>query len=363
MKKLLSILLVVLMAFAAIACQTVPAPATAAEPAAEAATEPAADAATEPAAEAATEAHAPVSMSLCTADVGSMNYGYGATLCELVTEKSDWLTLTAQASAGMGENVRLTGNQEADFGITSTTGTYEGLTGTGAYDGEMPYTDLRAVCVLNNGYNLMLAREGINTWQDLVGCKVGLGAAGSNTAAYATAILKAYGIYDQVECVNLSYDDCVQLMVDGEMDAYQGGTAPFASTVNLAAQMDIHPLPIDPDMFDKINEYARSFRYDVPATAYGHYEWLTEGVTTIGYSSYLVVNKNVPDDVVYEFLRIVLDPDNQQYLKEQLGTWQFDQIVERIEKCNELASSGLKLHSGALKYFEDNGVAVPDEIK
>lgn len=363
MKKLLSILLVGLMVLSAVACTSNNQTASQAPAAAPvAANEPAAPA-QEPAAEPASEPHAPVSMSLCTADVGSMNYGYGATLCELVTEKSDWLTLTAQASAGMGENVRLTGTQEADFGITSTTGTYEGLTGTGAYDGETPYTDLRAVCVLNNGYNLMLAREGINSWEDLVGCKVGLGAAGSNTAAYATAVLKAYGIYDQVKCVNLSYDDCVQLMVDGEMDAYQGGTAPFASTVNLAAQMDIHPLPIDPDMFDKINEYARSFRYDVPATAYGHYEWLTEGVTTIGYSSYLVVNKNVPDDVVYEFLRIVLDPDNQAFLKEQLGTWQFDQIVERTEKCDELASSGLKLHDGALKYFADNGITVPDEIK
>lgn len=309
------------------------------------------------------ESHEPVSVSLATADVGSLNYGYGAIFCDLITEKSDWLTFTAQASAGMGENIRLVGNGEADFGMTSTTGTYEGLTGTGAYDGETPYENLRAVCVLFNGYNLMLARDGIDSWEDLVGCTVGLGAAGSNTATYATAVLQGYGIYDQVDCVNLSYDDCVQLMVDGEMDAYMGGTAPFASTVNLAAQMDIHALPIREDLFDEIAKYAKSFRYDVPATAYGNYDWLTEDVTTIGFSTYLVVDESVPDDVVYEILRVMMDENNQDYLKEQVPSWEISEAAARIEDSSAIAASGLKLHSGAVKFWEDYGLTIPDDIK
>lgn len=305
----------------------------------------------------------PISLSLSTGGVGSGNFVSGAIYAQRVSDMSDWVRLTTQASGGAMENVRLVGNRDSDLGVLTTGGVHLGLNSLGDFEGEPPYEDIRLVLVYQTGYNVMVARPGIDSWWDLVGKRVGLGPAGSNVSMYSTAVLRAYGIYDQVDTIQLSFEDMVQKMVDGELDAHMAGNAPFPSTLNLASQMEIKLVSVDPDMFDKISEFAKCFKFEVPPGAFGFYDWHKESIYTTGFSAFLAVHKDVPADAVYEILRVTMEEETLKYLDEHIPNWHFRDAPNQVINYYPTAMVGLRLHEGAIRFWEDYGLTVPDALR
>jgi TRAP-type uncharacterized transport system substrate-binding protein len=72
---------------------------------------------------------------------------------------------------------------------------------------------------------------------------------------------------------------------------------------------------------------------------------------------YWVALPRVPDAVVYDMLRVTQAPKNKEVLGKVLNYWlsagpQFDSLVKM----------GVSLHPGAVKYWKEQGVKLPQGI-
>ena len=301
-----------------------------------------------------------VSLTVAGADVGSVIYVNAAGMAEWVSRESSFVKLSAQTTQGLIENVRLVGRGDVDIGFLSTGSAYEGMNGSGAFKGEPPYTDILCLGVAYDGQMYVVAKEDINSIDELVGKAFNIGPPGSNLALYGTAILRGHGIYDKVRVSHQPVNDGVDMFVRNDVQAVMGGPYPFPSILSLSAQAKCKILGVDPNSFPAMNEVAKCYPVTVPKTAY---TFMTEDIVTAGFANYIVAHKRVSNEVVYEILSKIMSPEGIDYLKKSTTTWQLEDNPKKISSGDSIRAANLKMHPGAVKYWEDHGVKVPNDIK
>jgi len=85
-------------------------------------------------------------------------------------------------------------------------------------------------------------------------------------------------------------------------------------------------------------------------------------VLTIGYLGYIIANKNVSEDAVYELLKVNLTPAGIEYLKTNHAVWRIWETPQFITRDGAFVNEGLKLHPGAVRYWKEQGAALPPAI-
>ena len=300
------------------------------------------------------------SFTIAGADVGSVIYLNAAGMAELVNNESSSVRLSAQTTQGFVENVRLVGRGEVDFGFISTGVAYQGMTGTGSFQGEPPYSDILCIAVAYDGQMYIVAQEEFNSIEELAGRSINFGPPGSNLALYGNAILRGYGLYDSMRVSTLGINDGVQLFVERRVDAIMGGPVPYPAVLSVAAQARPRILSVSMDKFPAINEFARSYPVTIPSSTY---DFMTTDAVTTGFANYIVAHRSIPDDIVFEVLSRMVTPDGIEYLKRGTPTWQLENSGTAIAQGDAVRVAGLKMHPGAVKFWEEQGFKVPDDIK
>lgn len=298
-------------------------------------------------------------LGIAGAGPASLAYTLAAGVAENTNTKTTLLRITAETSAGFVENVRLVGRGETQLAFTGGTQIYEALRGLGPYKGEPPYKDLRGVAVAYGTNNSWNAREGINSIPELAGKTVSIGPPGSAIAQLGVLILDAYGVKDKVKILRLSYEESSTAFVDGRIDAFMGGPAPYPAVMQAGAQKKINILPVDTEHIKKIRQSLPVVPDTVPA---GVYDWHKKDVMTVGYLSYIVAHKSVSAEAVYELLRVNLSPAGITYLKRNHRLWNMWNAKTYIEEKGAFASEGMKLHPGAVRYWKEQGIKIPSAI-
>ena len=292
--------------------------------------------------------------------VGSTVYLLAAGMSELVNRESESVRLTAQTTQGFTENVRLVGRNEVQFGFTSTGGTFEGLTGTGSFQGEPAYSELRCIAVAYDGAIMVIVQDDITSIEQLAGRAFNLGPAGSNISLYGNAIFRAYGIHDSMRLSNLDLNDGVDRFVEGSIAGFMGGPPPYPAVLTAAAQRRLRILSIPEQRFTAINEFAKCFPGVVPRTAY---DFMTEDIIGTGYATYILAHSSVSDDVVYEILSIMMTPEGLAYLESGTTAWDMENSGPALADGEALRVVGLKMHPGATRFWESRGYRIPNDIR
>lgn len=298
-------------------------------------------------------------LGIAGAGPASLAYTLAAGVAENTNTKSKLVRITAETSAGFVENVRLVGRGETQLAFTGGTQIYEGLRGLGPYKGEPPYKDIRGVAVAYGTNNSWNAKEGINSIPELAGKTVSIGPPGSAIAQLGMLILDAYGLKGKVKVLRLSYEESSTAFVDGRIDAFMGGPAPYPAVMQAGAQKKINILPVDTEHIKKIRQSLPVVPDTVPA---GVYDWHKKDVMTVGYLSYIVAHKGVSEEAVYELLRANLSPAGVTYLKRNHRLWNMWNAKTYIEEKGAFASEGMKLHPGAVRYWKEQGIKIPSAI-
>ena len=300
-----------------------------------------------------------VELGFAGAGPASLAYTLVGGFAENTNTKTNLVRITPETSAGMVENVRLVGRGETELGLFSSLQAYQGLRGIGSFKGEAPYKDIRGIAVAYTGNVSWNVKEGINTFADLAGKRVSIGPPGSLIGYLGGLILKVYGVEDKVEKLRLSYAESSRAFVDGEIDAFMGGPAPYPAVLQAGARKKIKTMPVDMAHIKKITEFAPTFPDTIPA---GVYDWVKEDLLACGYFSYIGAHKSVPDDAVYEILRVNLSPKGIQYLKKNHRLWRMWDNKIYIEEKGAFVLEGFKLHPGAVKYWNEKGIKIPASI-
>lgn len=297
--------------------------------------------------------------TIAGAGPGSLAYNMAAALAENVNRADAGMRATAESSSGFVENARLVGRGETDFGITSGVQVFEALTSAGPYEGEPGYSDLRGVAITHGSSASIVAVEGIEEMADLEGKRLSLGPPGSLLGYTGELMLKVYGLEGKVETVRMSVSESSRALVDGTIDAFVAGPAPYPAVLEASAQRDLNVVPVDVEHIKMIQETAPVVVSTMPA---GVYDWLEEDVTIVGFLAYVVANKNVPDETVTALLEANLSETGVAYLKNNHSAWSIWDTPAYITDSNAFAAEGMKMHPGAAAYWSANGVELPEAI-
>ena len=291
---------------------------------------------------------------------GLWRIGVGAAVQMINEQMKDKYFFTAAASGGGVENVRRMIGGEFDTTWAHTNIMQEATTGTGMFDGQKPYKDMRvmvfmgdqAVCVV------ALAKSGIKNFSDLAGKKVNVGAPGGIGPSIAKSMFKALGIEDKVKLSFLNPEGAAQGVKDGHIDAALAPGSPFTPSFTELARSTpirlVEPTKAEEDKIEKGMPYMY-VKIIAPNTAPG--ENADKPRNAFFWGQYWVAKASMPDQAVYDALKITMDPKNKEMLTKVMSLW-----GEAGPVFAPVAKMGLKLHPGAIKYWQEKGVKLPPEM-
>lgn len=281
-----------------------------------------------------------------------------------------WLTLNwaAQAFRNAGieiavsrygtvglDTIRRVAKGEADVAVTLAVGATQAIKSSGAYKGEtLPIRGLAlALHPGHHFYNVIRADLGITSFAELARQKPKLelcvASDGYIAGQIAAAYLRHYGIdlYRDVEAwgghLHTSFPETTRLFIAGRANALmRENTA--KGPVGVAAQVcDLTCLPLDPEVADSL---AREFGTPAVTIPPGTLRGQKEPVLTITDPGYpIIVNKDLPDDVVYRLAKALNESSARH--------WASEDIFYSIRHAPETFAP---LHPGAEKYYREMGV-------
>ncbi len=193
----------------------------------------------------------------------------------------------------------------------------------------------------------------ITSVADLAGKSVSIGAPGSGTYFNAMDVLNAAGLTEEdVQAQYLSFADSTEAMKDGKIDAaFIVAGAPTAAITELCTTNSAYLVPIDGAIGDKVMADCPFYTaYTVPA---GTYPGQDADVTTVTVKATLIVSASADEEAVYNLTKAIFDNVDAITVENGKGA----------ELSVENATSGMTVpfHSGAAKYFAEQGVTVPTE--
>ncbi|MGI5211908.1 TAXI family TRAP transporter solute-binding subunit [Plantactinospora sp. CA-290183] len=276
----------------------------------------------------------PTRLRIATGSATAVYYAFGQSLATILNRELSDVTASVVVTAASEENVSLVSGGQAELGFTQAD-----ILPARLPDG----AGLRAVArVYDDLLHLVtLATSPIRRLEDLRGRRVAIGAPGSGTAVTAGRLLAVAGVADQLaETARLGVDDSVAALRTGEIDAFFfSGGLPVKAVADFAAETPAHFV----DLGEWVEPLRRSYREvyvgrDIPTSAYG-----TEPVTTVAVPNYLVVDAALPEQLVYELTRLLM-----QRREELAGA---HPAAARLNTQSAITTTPLALHPGAARYY------------
>jgi len=301
---------------------------------------------------------------LTTATTGGAYYPIGvamATITKSQLEPETGISLSAISSAGSQENIKLLRDNQAQFAML------QGAFGAWAWAGEgpvsRPQTNLRSVSALwqNVEHFVLLSRlvdnGDIADLGTLQGERFVLGARNSGAEQTGRYILEAIGV-DYGETLALAwmgYGGAANAIQDGNivgMNVPAG--VPTSAITQAFAQMGdrITLLDFTEQQLAAINaRYDLWDWYELPP---GTYPNQAHTVRTVASPNVLATNADIPEEVVYHVTRTIWE--NLPILQDIHGATR--------EMSLPLAVRGLgaPLHPGAIRYYREVGLEIPDNL-
>ncbi|MDK2791802.1 MAG: uncharacterized protein PWQ25_665 [Deferribacteres bacterium] len=301
---------------------------------------------------------------IATATTGGTYYPVGVAIGTLLSIKlasSDKITATAINSAGSGENIQMLTNKEADLAILQALFGLNAYNGTGPYEGK-PVKSFRSITMLwKNVEHFPVLAKYVKTGTiiDLKDFpkKFSIGKRGSGTEGSGRAILSAVGIDpDSLDLEYLGYNPSVQAMMDNRIGgANIPAGVPVSAITQLYAQMGadkVKVLDFTDEQLKQIRaKYPIWLRYVIPA---GTYPGQKEDIKTIAQPNFLAVREDLPEDVVYKITKTIYE--NLPFLNNIHKATTAMNIKEALDGLP------VPLHPGAVKYYKEVGVEIPQEL-
>ena len=255
--------------------------------------------------------------------------------------------LQVSVEPGGGASNIIAGNDQRVFAMAMASSSYDGYLGNPPYTKKM--NNIRQIAVLFPQYHVIMTtlQTGITTMAGLKGKKVNVQQRGYASELINQMILNECKLtYKDIAPQFLGENDAIDALKDGHIDANMAsGISPYPPLVDLMTMRGAKLLIMSNDVIQSVaNRNKGLLPSKIPA---GTYTDIKEDVPTINTPVTLIVNKDVPDDFVYEITKALANthPDRQQ-------TFNFLKQM----KIDEMAMDvGIPFHPGAIKYYKERG--------
>lgn len=305
---------------------------------------------------AATPAVAQQQLSIATGGTGGVYYPMGGGLAEIINNRIEGYSATAEVTGASVENMGLVATGDADLAIGLADTVAQAHTGTGRFEGQQ-LSMIHGVASLyaNMVQIVTLDGSGITSLADLKGKRVSIGAPGSGTEVNAAQILEANGItYDDIDEQRLNFNETADALANGDIDAgFWSVGAPTSSILNLATTQSIRMI----ELSDAEIEAARAANPIFARTklAGGIYQGVDSDVAVLGVPNVLVASSETDADLIYSITKAMF---------ENIADLQaVHPAANQTTVDFTLSATPIPLHPGAIRYYEEIGAAVPDNLR
>lgn len=351
MKKVIALMLAVLMLASMTACGSKPAETTAPAETTKAADQQQTDAPTE------AQPAAPTFSGAYLMGTGSATgnyYAFGSALTAVVNQVTG-ANITVNATGGSTENARLLGSAENEFALIQTDVYNYAQNGIELFDGQA-ITNFQAITTCYPEMVQIVVRKdsGISSVADMAGKNVCVGAVGSGYEVAARQILGVYGMsYDDINETFADQATAKNGIQDGTFDAmFLCSGFPNSNVTELSLTGKIEVLTIDEEhMATLLKEYPFYESFTTPSDDYN----LGHEVTSVAVKSMLVCLDTFTEDEIYALTKAIYE--NLADIQAINGKASY--------MSTEGALSGIpcNLHPGALKYYKEIGLTIPDYLQ
>ena len=302
----------------------------------------------------ASTASAETFVRIVSGPAGGSWYPLGAKMAEIFGKHVSGISTSNGPGGGVG-NVLDVNKGEAELGWTYGHTAFDGYTGAApTFKAANPNVRHLATFYPAGFQTAVLADSKIMTYADLKDKNISPGKAKWSGYAAFKMVAGKYGFsVDDVKksggtVHHVGYSDSVALMKDGHIDAFTGLTSvPQASFLDLEFNPGIRLLPLDEAILGGILKSNPGYiRIDIDG---GDYKSIKKPVPTLGAVTIMVVNKDVPDDVVYNITKALWD--NHADLAGVKKVW------NSVKLENALWGAATPVHPGAMKYYSEKGVS------
>lgn len=312
----------------------------------------------------ATPSFAQSNVVIGTGGTGGTYYPVGVGMARLVSEVVPSLQMDAVSSGGSTENIQLLARGEIDLGITN------GVVATLAFNGEDVFEgdareSLRSVFNLwgNTEHHVALT-DAITTGtvDDIASLpgKYNIGARQSGARTAANLMLRALG--HDPEAIDMefigSYSEAASALQDRRISAANMGAGiPVAAVTELFATLgpeQVTILSFTDEQIARIDAAHPGLYYPVEIPA-GTYPGQTEAIPTAEYANLVVTDASADEEMIYNFVKAIFENIERVHA--------IHPAAEVVNIDAALAGLPVPLHPGAIRYFEEVGVTVPDRLR
>ncbi len=283
---------------------------------------------------------------------GGSWYPLGAKIMQTMNEDIKGIT-TSNTSGGGISNVLAVNSGDAEIGFSYGHTAANGFNGAGKF--KKPQKNVRHFATLYGSTFQVAVRADskIKSFEDMKGANISPGKAKWTGTAFAESILGSYGItFADIKknggtVHHVSYTESVALMKDGHIDVFMAATnMPQASLLELENSPGIRFVGLPQAKLDQLIKENPGY---IPGLMpKGVYKSVKEDIPTLGIVVNMVVNKDLPDELVHKMCKSFWA--NYDKFVEVKSVWK----NVKLEKA--LNGAAIPVHPGAAKCYDELGV-------
>ncbi|WP_299231548.1 TAXI family TRAP transporter solute-binding subunit [uncultured Halomonas sp.] len=295
----------------------------------------------------------PENFTVGTASQGGTYFVYGSGWANLIADELG-LSGGGEVTGGPNQNLALVHTGDIALGLTTMGPAAEALAGESPL---APGVPLDNVCALFPMYETpfsitTLADSDIESIADIPdGASIGFGPAASTSDTYFPAILEELGV--EFDRRNGGWNDLGGQLQDGLIDviAFAAGI-PIPAVSQLEVQTDINIVEFTEEEQAKVLEAFPVSPFMIPASTY---QTLEADARAVSMWNFTIAGCDLPEDFVYEITKLSLENnDKMMDIHRSAAT----SIPENFQY-----NTVLPFHPGAVRWYEENGYEIPDDLK
>ncbi|MBS9405065.1 TAXI family TRAP transporter solute-binding subunit [Halomonas sp. TRM85114] len=295
----------------------------------------------------------PDNFTVGTASQGGTYFVYGSGWANLISDELD-ISGGGEVTGGPTQNLALVHGGDVAFGLTTMGPASDAVSGESPL---APGMEMDNVCALFPMYETpfsitALADSGIESISDIPdGASIGFGPAASTSDTYFPAILEELGV--DFDRRNGGWSDLGGQLQDGLIDviAFAAGI-PIPAVSQLEVQTDVNIIEFTEEEQAKVLESFPVSEFMIPASTY---ETLEEDARAVSMWNFAIAGCNLPEDFVYEVTKLTMENNDRMMDVHRTAE---TSIPENI-KFNTV----LPFHPGAVRWYEENGYEIDDDLK
>jgi TRAP transporter TAXI family solute receptor len=295
----------------------------------------------------------PNSMTIGTASQGGTYFVYGNGFASYIAETLG-VAATGEVTGGPVQNVTLVETGDHLMGLVTMGPAYDAWNGKSELAPGLEHRSIRALFPMYQTpfQVITLKSSGITSVSDLTGKRVSVGPAGGTPGTYWPQFMEALGV--QATVSNAGASDAAGQLQDGLIDAFAFAAGmPISAFAELAASQDVVMFGFNEQELAKVLEaYPAMAPLTIPAGTYANHDY---DQPTVALWNFAIAHQDMPESLAYEITKLAMGNPERMV---QIHAAARETLAQNWDK-----NSFMPFHPGAVRYFEEIGITIPDNLR